>query len=66
MSVESKIELTASFPYTNDHERDALSAALDAYRQYRHKFQNLMKRIPPGTTLMKYGHGLSGGSRSIR
>jgi len=51
MSVESKIELTASFPYTNDHERDALSAALDAYRQYRHKFQNLMKRIPPGHDL---------------
>ena len=51
MSVESKIELTSSFPYTNDHERDALSAALDAYRQYRHKFQNLMKRIPPGHDL---------------
>ena len=51
MSVETKIELTASFPYTNDHERDALSAALDAYRQYRHKFQNLMKRIPPGHDL---------------
>jgi uncharacterized protein len=51
MSVESKIELTAQFPYTNDHERDALSAALDAYRQYRHKFQNLMKRIPPGHDL---------------
>jgi uncharacterized protein len=51
VSVESKVELTAAFPYENDHERDALSAALDAYRQYRHKFQNLLKRIPPGHDL---------------
>ncbi len=51
VSVETKIELTSPFPYANDHERDALSAALDAYRQYRHRFQNLMKRIPPGHDL---------------
>ncbi|HJX56543.1 MAG TPA: DUF460 domain-containing protein [Methanoregula sp.] len=51
VSVETKIELTAPFPYANDHERDALSAALDAYRQYRHRFQNLIKRIPPGHDL---------------
>lgn len=51
MSVESKMELTSSFQYANDHERDALSAALDAYRQYRNKFQNLAKRIPPGHDL---------------
>jgi len=51
VSVESKVELTAAYPYNNDHERDALSAALDAYRQYRHKFQNLLKRIPPGHDL---------------
>jgi predicted RNase H-like nuclease (RuvC/YqgF family) len=51
VSVETKIELTAQFRYANDHERDALSAALDAYRQYRHRFQNLIKRIPPGHDL---------------
>jgi len=51
VSVETKIELTAPFAYANDHERDALSAALDAWRQYRHRFQNLMKRIPPGHDL---------------
>ncbi len=50
-SVETKMELTAPFPYGNDHERDALSAALDAYRQYRNKFQNLAKRVPPGHDL---------------
>lgn len=50
-SVETKMELTAAFEYANDHERDALSAALDAFRQYRHRFQNLMKRIPPGHDL---------------
>ena len=51
VSVETKLELAAPFSYGNDHERDALSAALDAYRQYRHKFQNLLKRIPPGHDL---------------
>ena len=51
VSVETKIELTEPFQYANDHERDALSAALDAFRQYRHKFQNLLKRIPPGHDL---------------
>jgi predicted RNase H-like nuclease (RuvC/YqgF family) len=50
-SVESKVDLTSPYPYANDHERDALSAALDAYRQYRHRFQNLLKRIPPGHDL---------------
>ncbi|HUH79101.1 MAG TPA: DUF460 domain-containing protein, partial [Methanoregula sp.] len=51
VSVETKVELTAPFQYANDHERDALAAALDAYRQYRHKFLNLLKRIPPGHDL---------------
>ncbi len=50
-SVETKMELAAPFAYGNDHERDALSAALDAYRQYRHRFQSLLKRIPPGHDL---------------
>jgi uncharacterized protein len=50
-SVETKMELAAPFAYANDHERDALSAALDAYRQHRHRFQNLLKRIPPGHDL---------------
>jgi len=50
-SVETKMELTAPFNYGNDHERDALSAALDAYRQNRNKFQNLAKRVPPGHDL---------------
>ncbi|HSA37876.1 MAG TPA: DUF460 domain-containing protein [Methanoregula sp.] len=51
VSVDTKVELTSPFEYANDHERDALSAALNAYRQYRHKFQNLQKRIPPGHDL---------------
>jgi predicted RNase H-like nuclease (RuvC/YqgF family) len=51
MSVDAKVELTAPFQYSNDHERDALSAALEAYRQYRNKFQNLVKRVPPGHDL---------------
>jgi hypothetical protein len=62
-SVETKMELTASFPYQNDHERDALSAALDAYRQYRNKFQNLVKRVPPGHDLDEVRAGVIRGQR---
>jgi uncharacterized protein len=51
LSVESKYDLTASFSYTNDHERDALSAALDAYRSLKNKFQNIAKRVQPGFDL---------------
>jgi len=51
VSVDTKVEMTSPFEYANDHERDALSAALDAYRHYRQKFQNLIKRIPPGHDL---------------
>ncbi len=38
-------------PYGNDHERDSLSAALDAYKFYRQKFQIIEKRIPAGYDL---------------
>jgi predicted RNase H-like nuclease (RuvC/YqgF family) len=51
MSVETKLELASPHPYRNDHERDALSAALDAYRSYKNKFQNILKRVPPGYDL---------------
>ncbi|MFA5331027.1 MAG: DUF460 domain-containing protein [Methanoregula sp.] len=50
-SVEAKLSLTGGFPYANVHERDALSAALDAFLQYQNKFRNLIKRVPPGHDL---------------
>jgi len=51
LSVEAKYDLTASFTYMNDHERDALSAALDAYRSLQNKFRNIVKRVQPGVDL---------------
>lgn len=51
LPVEAKYELTASFTWTNDHERDALSAALDAYRSLQSKFRNITKRVGPGFDL---------------
>jgi len=49
--VETKLALTAGYPYGNVHERDALSAALDACTRYQHRFRNLIKRVPPGHDL---------------
>jgi hypothetical protein len=51
LSVEAKYDLTALFSYTNDHERDSLSAALDAYRSLQNKFRNIAKRVKPGVDL---------------
>jgi hypothetical protein len=58
MSVEIKHELTAPFPYQNDHERDALAAAMEAFRSYRNKFQNLIRRVPPGNDLDEVRAGI--------
>lgn len=48
MSVEAKQTLTSGFSCQNDHERDALSAALEACRSYTNKWRNLRRRVPPG------------------
>ncbi len=58
MSVETKHELTAPFRYQNDHERDALAAAVEAFRSYRNKFQNLIRRVPPGNDLDEVKAGI--------
>ena len=48
LAVDIKIALTKSFEYRNDHERDALAAALDAYNSHKAKFKQIEKKTPPG------------------
>jgi len=48
MSVEKKRNLTSKFSFLNDHERDAMAAALDAYNSYKNKLRNVEKRVPAG------------------
>ncbi len=48
MSVERKRNLTSRFAFLNDHERDAIAAAMDAYNSYKNKLKNVEKRIPLG------------------
>jgi len=43
---EEKIALAKGYGYRNDHERDALSAAVSAYKKYKNKFQKVEKRCP--------------------
>lgn len=50
-TVEEKRALCGDIPYGNDHERDSLSAAMDAFRAYQPKFRNVAKRVPPGHDL---------------
>jgi hypothetical protein len=48
MSVDKKRELTGRYKPVNDHERDALAAAIDAFNSYKNKLRNVEKRIPAG------------------
>lgn len=49
--VEKKKALTSGKGVSNDHERDALASAIDAYNTYRNKLKNVEKRIPEGYDL---------------
>jgi predicted RNase H-like nuclease (RuvC/YqgF family) len=44
---EGKIALAREYGYKNDHERDALAAAVSAYKRYKNKFQQVEKKCPP-------------------
>ncbi|MCS7143986.1 MAG: DUF460 domain-containing protein [Archaeoglobaceae archaeon] len=48
LNVDKKRELTSNYKILNDHERDALAAAIDALNYYESKFRNIEKRVPAG------------------
>lgn len=48
LSTEAKNDLARGASTQNDHERDALAAARDAYAKHRNKFQQIMRKTPPG------------------
>jgi uncharacterized protein len=47
LSVEQKLRDTRPYAYTNEHERDALAAAIDAARSVKNKLENVEKKAPP-------------------
>jgi predicted RNase H-like nuclease (RuvC/YqgF family) len=55
---EEKTELVAGYRYGNIHERDALAAAIDAFRYYRNRLQNALRRVPPGVDLDRVRAGI--------
>ena len=44
--VEEKIRLAKPLGYSNDHERDAIAAAVKAFNTYKNKFQQIDKKTP--------------------
>jgi hypothetical protein len=44
--AEEKISLGKEFGYKNDHERDALAAAISAFKRHKNKFQQVEKKVP--------------------
>ncbi|HWQ48622.1 MAG TPA: DUF460 domain-containing protein [Methanosarcina sp.] len=51
VSAEEKISLGKTFGYSNDHERDALTAALLTYRSYKNIFTRIEKKAPQNADL---------------
>jgi predicted RNase H-like nuclease (RuvC/YqgF family) len=51
LSVEQKQRDTKPFSYSNEHERDALAAAIDAARSLRNKLESVEKRAPDDVEL---------------
>jgi uncharacterized protein len=51
VSAEEKIALGKTFGYSNDHERDALTAALLTYRSYKNIFSRIEKKAPQNVDL---------------
>jgi predicted RNase H-like nuclease (RuvC/YqgF family) len=46
ISVEEKVRLARPLGYGNDHERDALAAAVKAFNAYKNKFAQIDKKAP--------------------
>jgi predicted RNase H-like nuclease (RuvC/YqgF family) len=46
LSVEQKLRDTKLYDYANEHERDALAAAIDAARSIKNKLENVEKKTP--------------------
>jgi predicted RNase H-like nuclease (RuvC/YqgF family) len=46
LSVEQKLRDTKLYNYANEHERDALAAAIDAARSIKNKLENVEKKTP--------------------
>lgn len=44
--AEEKIAIARQFGYSNDHERDSLTAALSAYKAYKNIFSKVGKKAP--------------------
>jgi predicted RNase H-like nuclease (RuvC/YqgF family) len=61
ISVNTKYELAGKYGYGNDHERDALTAAIEAFRYWNHKWAGIIRRIPPGVNLEDVKAGFTRG-----
>jgi predicted RNase H-like nuclease (RuvC/YqgF family) len=50
IAVDEKVKLARPYGYGNDHERDALAAAVKAYNAYKNKFAQIDRKVPAHMT----------------
>lgn len=46
--AQEKIEYAAPYAYSNNHEQDAIAAAVSFFRKNKNKFEQIRKKMPPG------------------
>jgi predicted RNase H-like nuclease (RuvC/YqgF family) len=47
LPVDEKQHRTREQPYDNDHERDAMAAALEAFDDHEDQFERIARKVPP-------------------
>lgn len=48
LTAEDKIEFAKPFGYSNNHERDAIAAAVSVFRKNKNKFEQIKRKLPSG------------------
>ncbi|MCE8428632.1 MAG: DUF460 domain-containing protein [Candidatus Methanoperedens sp.] len=48
LTAEDKIEFAKPFGYSNNHERDAIAAAVSVFRKNKNKFEQIKRKLPFG------------------
>jgi len=65
LPVDEKQHRTRDHPYDNDHERDALAAALSAHDDHADQFERVARKTPPRLDRGDVTARVLGGERSV-
>jgi predicted RNase H-like nuclease (RuvC/YqgF family) len=65
LAVDEKQHRTREHAYDNDHERDAMAAALEAYDDHADQFERIARKVPPRVDRGEVTARVVGGEESV-